>query len=375
MTNSPIISLFTGAGGLDLGAIAEGGRVAVCVENDRDCQATLRQNHLLGEAPILEDITTLTGEELLAAGKLAKGSVALLIGGPPCQPFSKAGYWTSTGEEARRRQGANTTSLDAQQGRGKPRLVEADPRSNLVGEYARVLEETRPAGFVFENVTSITHPSSKPVFERFLSECSELGYSTTVVHANAAEYGVPQLRKRVFVLGLHGAHAPSAPVTTHSLPKTANSSAELTPAVGAGQAIAPFEGSEFAEDEEVVEGRYSAHLKEIPPGWNYKALTAWAGYPNPPFVAERRFWNFLLKLHPDQPSWTIAANPGPWVGPFHWDSRRLRLPELAALQSFPTGFKFAGSRRSAHRQIGNAVPPRMAAAMVGAVLAEIEGRT
>jgi DNA (cytosine-5)-methyltransferase 1 len=80
----------------------------------------------------------------------------------------------------------------------------------------------------------------------------------------------------------------------------------------------------FAEPEEVVAGRWAKQLREIPPGWNYKYLTAWAGHKNPLFDAETRFWHFLLKLHPDKPSWTVPANPGPWVGPFHWDSRRLR---------------------------------------------------
>ena len=97
---------------------------------------------------------------------------------------------------------------------------------------------------------------------------------------------------------------------------------------------------------------------------NYKALTAWAGYPNPKFVADKRFWNFLLKLSPDQPSWTVCAQPGPWVGPFHWDNRRLRAPEVAAIQTFPKGYKFCGNRRSVQKQIGNAVPCLMGKAMI-----------
>ena len=97
---------------------------------------------------------------------------------------------------------------------------------------------------------------------------------------------------------------------------------------------------------------------------NYKALTAWAGYPNPKFVADKRFWSFLLKLSPDKPSWTITAQPGPWVGPFHWTNRRLRVPEAAAIQSFPKGYKFHGTRRSIQKQIGNAVPPLMGKAMI-----------
>ena len=64
------------------------------------------------------------------------------------------------------------------------------------------------------------------------------------------------------------------------------------------------------------------------------------------------------------PSWTIAAQPGPWIGPFHWDNRRLRVPEIAAIQTFPKNYKFYGNRRSVQKQIGNAVPPLLGKAMV-----------
>ena len=72
----------------------------------------------------------------------------------------------------------------------------------------------------------------------------------------------------------------------------------------------------------------------------------------------------MLKLHPDLPSWTVAAQPGPWVGPLHWNNRRLRVPEIAALQSFPNDYIFTGSRRSIQKQIGNAVPPLLGKGMV-----------
>ena len=71
-----------------------------------------------------------------------------------------------------------------------------------------------------------------------------------------------------------------------------------------------------------------------------------------------------MKLHPELPSWTIAASPGPWVGPFHWDNRRLRTPEIAAIQTFPKDYRFTGNRRSKQKQIGNAVPPLLAKAML-----------
>ena len=106
---------------------------------------------------------------------------------------------------------------------------------------------------------------------------------------------------------------------------------------------------------------------------NYKALTEWAGYKNPIFEAETKFWNFLLKLHPDKPSWTIPASPGPWIGPFHWENRRLRIPELAAIQSFPENYDFYGVRRSIVRQIGNAAPPLLVKSVMDTLVEEVNG--
>jgi DNA (cytosine-5)-methyltransferase 1 len=150
---------------------------------------------------------------------------------------------------------------------------------------------------------------------------------------------------------------------------------ELFPALSSGEACAPFSGEEFFEREEVMSGKWAKLLLEIPPGWNYKYHTAWGGHPHPTFVAEQRFWNFLLVLDPKKPSWTIPANPGPSIGPFHWEHRRLRTPELAAIQGFPRGYEFAGSRRERVRQIGNAVPPPLAAPMIASVLATLKNQT
>jgi DNA (cytosine-5)-methyltransferase 1 len=136
--------------------------------------------------------------------------------------------------------------------------------------------------------------------------------------------------------------------------------------------IAEYGAAIYKEEGETVTGRWAEHLRSVPPGWNYKAHTAWAGHPRPTFVTETRFWNFLLKLNPQETSWTIAANPGPWTGPFHWRSRRLRTPELLAIQSFPSGYIVCGSRRERVRQIGNAVPPELAKQAISSVLATLK---
>ena len=376
-SGTPGLSLFSGAGGLDIGLHLAGGKSIACVEFDKDCIETLGTNRVFSKTTLVHsDIREVSASELLAASGSKKGEVGLLIGGPPCQPFSKAAYWTSTGEEARRREslpGRSKRTVEPKVYRRRTFDPSSDPRSEMVNEYLRILSAVRPSGFVFENVMSIRHPSSKPLFEAFLVAVAKLGYATTVSELNAAEFGVPQLRRRVFVTGLRGKHAPAAAVPTHSLTK--ERVGKLKSVVSVQSALASLDTDDLFEKEEVITGRYADHLHEIPPGSNYKALSAWAGHPNPSFEAETRFWHFLLKLHPEKPSWTIAASPGPWTGPFHWESRRLRIPELAALQAFPGEYAFAGTRRSAQRQIGNAVPPLLARRVIETVLGPLEGRT
>jgi len=236
----------------------------------------------------------------------------------------------------------------------------------LIEEFLRIVDESKADGFLFENVQSILHPRNKGTFSSFLAEAAKIGFHTTVIEANALSYGVAQKRQRVVVLGFRK-KVIKAPVPSHA-DSSHKVNGDLKPPVTAKSAIRGFQAKKFFEPEEVVKGRWAEHLREITPGMNYKALTAWAGHPTPAFIAETRFWNFLLKLHPDAPSWTIAANPGPWIGPFHWDNRRLRSVELAALQGFPENYHFLGERRSRVRQIGNAMPPPLARAMIQPLL-------
>lgn len=358
----PIIDLFAGAGGLGLGAALAGGDVRLSVEIDDVCCETLHQNAHNGHHVMSADVSDLSGTQLRQAAGLSKQDPLVIIGGAPCQPFSKAAYWTDPGDDARYRK-----ARAKGQAALKPAPITSpkpDDRRSLVYEYWRLVRECDADGFLFENVPSILHPRNRQTFLDLRDAFEELGYKTIFDKVSAVEFGVPQRRTRVFLLGVKG-HLPQMPAPTHTVNEE---TFFLKKAVTAGDALKPFAADRFFEPEEVVAGRWADQLREIPPGWNYKALTEWAGHPKPVFEAERRFWNFLLKLSPDLPSWTIAASPGPWTGPFHWDSRRLRTVELAALQGFPRKFRFSGSRRDRVRQIGNAVPPPMAEKVVGALL-------
>lgn len=364
MSGIPVVDLFAGAGGLSTGVAAAGGDVRVMVDTDPSSCETVRANAIHRDAILLEqDVTSLTGTGLRELAGLNAGDPCVVVGGPPCQPFSKAAYWTDAGDEARYRR-ARARGEDATRPVQSPE-ARPDPRRSLVGEFWRVVHEVQADAFLMENVPSILHPRNRGEVESLLRSAEADGYKVRVVKANSADYGVPQGRTRVFVLGSR-ASLPDAPTATHRWGDSEER--DLPPAATAGDRLAPYAGAQFFEPEEVVTGRWSHHLRTIPPGWNYKYHTAWAGHPTPTFVTETRFWNFLLKLSPDRPSWTIAANPGPWTGPFHWDDRRLRIPELAALQGFPDGYEFRGTRRERVRQIGNAVPPPFAAVMMAQLL-------
>lgn len=364
----PVIDLFSGAGGFAVASKLAGADVRLSVELDLACCNTLEANLESAEHKIEQaDVRKITGKNLRKLALLSNTEPLIIVGGPPCQPFSKASYWTDPGEDSAyrraRARGENTK---------KPEPItraRRDDRRDLLHDFHRLVTEAHADGFVMENVTSLLHPRNIKIFNKLLRSFDESGYFCTVVKAEATNYGVPQKRARVFILGSRYSNA-LAPNITHRA--NANDSFDLPPVPGVGKFIAPYSGSEFYEEGEEIEGRWANCLREIPPGWNYKHLTAWAGHPKPIFEAETRFWNFLLKLDPSAPSWTINANPGPWVGPFHWENRRLRTPELAAIQSFPKKYKFFGSRRERVRQIGNAVPPLLAKPMIESVIATLK---
>lgn len=337
------ISLFSGAGGLDIASFMSNIPVVSSIDIEKDCIETLKANDMFGNTEIilgdLHQVDSQVFKDILEKNNADK---FIVIGGAPCQPFSKAGYWV--GNNTRR--GIN------------------DPRATLVDEYLRVVVDLQPDGFVFENVESLLHPTNKVIVDKFLEIIVESGYKYKVIRGNALDYGVPQKRKRLFIIGTKGEFKSEEPIKTHCEKEECENTG-LLPYVTVGEAIAGYEDDKYFEPYEVTKGgTYYEDLCQVPPGMNYKALTAWAGYENPKFIADKRFWSFLLKLSPDRYSWTITAQPGPWVGPFHWDNRRLRAPEIAAIQTFPKGYIFCGNRRSIQKQIGNAVPPLMGKAMI-----------
>ena len=341
------ISLFSGAGGLDLGAEQAGYEVRAAVEWDRDAAATMEKNFTHLVSPVIQnDILATSTRQILAAAGLRQGCRPdLLIGGPPCTPFSKSGFWLDWKREG------------------------LDPDASLLQAYTRVLAEARPKRFVLENVYALTYNNraSKPAYERLLREIDEAGYHCRAQVLNAADYGVPQARPRLFVIG-----APKdEPLPHHPAPSHGGnwerriSGDPGRPHITAGQALADLVSD--PEPGEQVGGKYGHLLPGIPPGDNYLFFTDRRGHPDPQFSWRSKYWSFLLKLSPSKPAPTIQAQPGPYVGPFHWDNRRLRVAEIKRLFTYPDHFEFVGRRPSVQAQLGNSVPPLLAERVVRAV--------
>jgi len=147
------------------------------------------------------------------------------------------------------------------------------------------------------------------------------------------------------------------------------SGAGTTPQVTAGQALDSLDCE--PEPGEVLGGQYAHLLPQIPPGENYLHFTAERGHTRPLFKWRSRYWSFLLKLDPQRPSPTIQAQPGPNVGPFHWENRRLRVGEIKRLFTFPDDFELVGTRASIQAQLGNAVPPLLAEKVAARIISAI----
>ena len=358
------ISLFSGAGGLDLGCEAAGFSTVAVVESAGIAVRTMLGNRpryfgALREDAIFGDITKVPPNEILAVAGRAPGEVDLLHGGPPCTPFSKSGYWLEY------------------------KRAGADPKASLLDEFVRILSGVRPKAFLMENVYGLAYRNqNRAVLERFLAGVKEAGYACDYRILLAADFGVPQLRQRLFCVGMRrdmldqpartwSHHWPSA---THGGPHETRKSWDrgLPPHITAGAALAGLRPkSNPPELEELVTGTYAEALEAVPPGDNYLYWTAQRGHPAPRFKWRSRYWSFLLKLDPAKPSPTIQGQPGPWVGPFHWENRRLRVAELKRLMAFPDDFVVVGSRREQQLQLGNAVPPRLAEAVARSIAEEL----
>jgi DNA (cytosine-5)-methyltransferase 1 len=355
MLKPKLISLYSGAGGLDYGFEAAGFETGVAVEMDHDCCETLRRSRPRW-AVIERSIFDVPTEEMLEAASARAGDIDLVVGGPPCQPFSKAGYW-ARGDSLR---------LD-------------DPRASTLSAYLRVIEEARPQAFLLENVEGLGYAGKDEGLQLLLSGLARINrrtksaYKPVIQVLNAADYGVPQLRERVFLIAARDGTELQFPAATHQAPDAEDLplfAGTLAPYHTAWDALADVK-PDPGEDLD-VRGKWAELLPSIPEGHNYLWHTDRGGG-RPLFGWRRRYWTFLLKLAKAKPSWTIQAQPGPAVGPFHWENRRLSMRELCRLQTFPDDVILFGGRTSVQKQLGNAVPSLLAEVLGRSIRAQLLG--
>jgi DNA (cytosine-5)-methyltransferase 1 len=331
------LSLFAGGGGLDIGFHDVGFHASEAVEIEPKYAASLDANN--GVGGLLEG-TTVRCIDIRHYEASREAGTRFVIGGPPCQTFSAAG---------RRASGVTGTT---------------DERGMLFEQYVRLLSELEPDGFLFENVYGITGAQNGEAWRQIVQAFRDLGFVISHRVLDAADYGAPQHRERMIIVGTR--KEPFAfPRPTHG-----PDSCDGNPFYTAGEAVdgAPHEGVPGA-----VGGRFGHLLPEVPPGLNYSFFTKEMGHPRPIFAWRSKFSDLLYKADPERPVKTIKAHCGQFTGPFHWENRGFSTAELKRLQTFPDRYELVGGARAAAEQIGNSVPPQLARMLALAVREQVFG--
>jgi DNA (cytosine-5)-methyltransferase 1 len=323
------LSLFTGAGGLDIGFHEAGYDIVACVEIEPNYVKTLEANK--GPGKIYSASTQVFSIDVrrFDACQFANAGIECIIGGPPCQTFSAAG---------RRSGGVLGTS---------------DARGRLFRTYCEILDIIKPRMFVFENVYGLPGANNGEPWREIVQSFQAHGYTLKADVLDAADYGVPQHRERLIMVGYREG------VFEFPLPTHGPDSASKRPLVSTGEALADItDPNEQSHDD--LGGLYGHLLPQVPYGLNYAFFTREMGYPTPIFAWRSKFHDFLYKVDPANPCRTIKAKPGKFTGPFHWKNRHFNVEELKRLQSFPDAYKIEGNYGKVVEQIGNSVPPLLA---------------
>ncbi len=350
--NRDVISLFSGAMGLDIGLGKAGLNVVIGQDFEPSCVETMKAN---GHNVLGGDIREMKPETLLELTGLHVGEPFMICGGPPCQPFSTAG----------KRLGIN------------------DPRGSLFMDFIRMIDYIRPRFFVMENVKGIVssplkHISTKErvkddpeqklgsVLDVILSEFNKLGYKTVYGILDAVNYGVPQFRERFVLIGSRDNEDIFLPIPTHfqmhQNPDYRWKTVE--------EAIRDLESTpgEYTP----LSGDRKKYLHMVPEGGNWKDLpqeiipVAMGGA----YESGGGKVGFYRRLSYAQPSPTITTSPAQKATMLCHpkQDRPLSIKEYARIQQFPDDWKFTGTISAQYRQIGNAVPIGLAEAIGRAII-------
>lgn len=327
------VDLFAGAGGFSLGLCNAGFQVVGAFDN---CDVAVRTHAANFNHPVyLEDLSKISGSELLSKIGMIPGAIDLLVGGPPCQGFSV------------QRIGSD---LDA--------------RNHLVLAFGRLVSEIRPRLFLMENVPGLLGKRGKALVEEFEAGLAGAGYQVIKMVINSAEYGVAQLRKRVVFAGWETGSRPFVfpePTFSPSNFRTVSDALSSLPSP-------PLDLTPHPDDILHRRTRLSTlnqrRIELIPPGGGMQDLPDDLKVNCHKLGADKIGHRYVYgRLAPDRPSATITARFDSFTrGKFGHSSepRNITLREGARLQSFPDSFKFFGTQEEVAAQIGNAVPPLVA---------------
>jgi DNA (cytosine-5)-methyltransferase 1 len=337
VTKSPIgVELFCGCGGISSGFLDAGVNVAAGFDIDRRSIEAYDYNHgFRGSHGFVADLSRTSGREILE--KAGVPQIDILIGGPPCQPFSIVG----------RRQGA------------------ADERSGLVSDFLRLTRELTPKALFFENVPNLASMDAGTHLNVLISGLRELKYAVRVEIVPAADFGVPQIRRRLLLVAIRGVRAVAFPESTHGAPGAAATG--LKPYATAKDALDDLPpAGDFGES-----GIHNHEPTEHTADMLARFATLGAG--------KREKGSFHDRLHPDRPSYTLRAGTGNFspLRPVHYRyDRVITVRESARLQGFADRFIWPDwiPRLQQYRQVGNALPPPVAAAVATSLARQLEWR-
>ena len=334
--SNTVFSLYSGAGGMDIGFHKAGFNVAYSTDIYEPACETLIKNNIIGRVECC-DIRSINFKNKLRELKVKE--VDCLVGGPPCPAYSKSRFYL----------------------KDKKRAME-DENAFTLKEYFRAIKEVKPKVFLFENVHGFVYKPHLSAFKYLEDMSKKLGYRLSYKVVDTSRYGIPQTRERFFCVGVSkGLPDFVFPDETHYSPLNGKGKHNgKRPWVTCGDVLGDLD-IKLPEDKNMIAGSKDYELlKKVPPGDNYLFFTEKRGHPNPIFEWRSRYWSFLLKLTPDRPSWTIQASHSNNMGPFHWRNRFLRISEIKRIQTFDDDYELCGDYRAQWRLVGNAVPPLMA---------------
>lgn len=320
------IDLFSGAGGLHIGFEDMGFQIKLCIDNNDLVERTHKRN--FPDIPMINrDINLVSTEEIKKY--IVGDTVDVIIGGPPCQGFSTIGKRASSDPEKRNRK---------------------DPRNELVLTYARIIKEIKPKFIVMENVKGILTLDGGNYLKNVLAILRDAGYAVDYKLINMADYGVPEIRERVIIIGNRVGLPIDFPKPDHSnnpddgLPEWENCWSVLK------------DLEQLPDKPEFNHVALKHTEKNIE---RYKLIPEGGRLPEgilPPELYRKNFGNTFKRLNRKKPALTMV--PGNDAFPIHPTlNRSLTVREAARIQTFPDTMIFEGNRRQQGHQVGNAVPP------------------